>query len=432
MKSINIREWLLTIKEALLNRIFVKIISLVLALILWSYIIDSTPDLTRSRYVEGISVSVTGTTALNNNGLALATDVYHDFQNAINANVDVSQKVYSRVTNDNVTVLLDVSHIRSAGMHEIPLTATSTHGNVTSLYPETLTVMVEYMDTREVPIEIELTGSMKDNYWYSINESSVNPQTITVSGPASVVQEATSVIAQVDVTGQGATFRRAAILRMLDSEGEQLNTRLLSRSSSTCSESVDVYPTKELPDTGDASQIMVAEGYEIADITFQPSTITVAAKAGLLEDLDVLPLEIPDNMPTLNKTYTKRLSVSKLPEFKFMSTNQVYMTITIREKKVSRIINSVPIEILGLSDEYEAMLMPSSISVAVTGPSSEIGNLKAEDIYIYTDVSSLVNGTYSLPLFIGNKTGLEYDLIPPQFIKVVITDAHKNVMNLES
>lgn len=426
-----IREWLLTLKEALLHRIFLKILSVILALILWTYIIDSTPDLTRSRFVEGISVSVTGTTTLNNNGLALATDVYHDFMNAIDANVDVSQKMYSRVTNDNVTVLLDVSNIRSAGMHEIPLTATSTHGKVTNLYPETLTVNVEYIDTREVPIEIEMTGSMKENYWYSVNESTINPQTITVSGPASVVQEATSVVAQVDVTGQNYTFRRAAILRMLDSKGEQLSTRLLTRSSSTCSVSIDVYPTKELPVTADASQIVVADGYEIADITFQPSTITIAAQSALIDEMEELPVEIPDNMPVLNKTYTKRLSVSKLPEFKFMSTNQVYMTITLREKIQSAAVSNIPIEILGLSDEYEAMLFPANVSVMVTGPSSSVSQVSKEDVYVYTDLSSLRPGTYSLPVFIGNNSEFSYDLITPQFIKVVISGSLKNVSTLE-
>lgn len=421
-----IRSWLQTLKEALMHRVFLKILSLVLALLLWAYIIDTTPDLTRSRFVEGLSVTVTGTTTLNNNGLALATDVYSEYQSAINANVDIAQKMYSRASNENITVFLDVSNVRSAGLHEIPLTATSTHGTVTHLYPESITVMIEYIDTREVPIEVELTGSMKDNYWYSVNESSVNPQTITVSGPASVVQDASSVVAQVDITGQNASFRRAAILRMLDSNQEVITTRLLTRSSSTCSVSIDVYPTKELPVTADASQIVVEDGYEIQEITFQPPTITVAAQSALLDDLDEIPLEIPNNMAALNKTYTKRLSVSRLPEFKFMSTNQVYMTITVKEKEVTATLNNVPIDPFGLSGEYNAILYPTYVSVMVKGPADVVRQITKDDIYVYCDLSSLNPGTYSVPVFIGNNSDLKCDLITPQFIKVQITDTHRN------
>ncbi len=423
-----IRELLRTVKEALLNKIFLKIISVVFALLIWAYIIDTTPDLTRSRFVENLSVSVTGTTTLNNYGLALATDVYQEYQGVIDANVDVSQKEYARLSGENVSVFLDVSNIRSAGMHEIPLTATSSHGTVTNLYPESITVKIEYLDTREVPIEVEMTGTGKDDYWYSVNSQSVNPLTVTVSGPASIVQDATRAVAQIDITGQASSFRRAAILRLQDTTDQPISTRLLTRSSSTCSVSVDIYPTKEIPVTADASQIVVADGYEIAEITFQPATITVAAQSALLDGIDELPVEIPDNMPVLNKTYTKRLSLSKLPDFKFMSTNQVYMTITLREKSVSTVLNNVSVKMLGLRSEYEAYILPSVVSVMATGAYSVVKNITSNDVYAYIDLSTLSRGTYHLPVFIGNNTGVTYDLITPQFVYVSISDMKRSGM----
>ena len=416
------------VKEALLNKIFLKIISVVFALLIWAYIIDTTPDLTRSRFVENLSVSVTGTTTLNNYGLALATDVYQEYQGVIDANVDVSQKEYARLSGENVSVFLDVSNIRSAGMHEIPLTATSSHGTVTNLYPESITVKIEYLDTREVPIEVEMTGTGKDDYWYSVNSQSVNPLTVTVSGPASIVQDATRAVAQIDITGQASSFRRAAILRLQDTTDQPISTRLLTRSSSTCSVSVDIFPTKEIPVTADASQIVVADGYEIAEITFQPATITVAAQSALLDGIDELPVEIPDNMPVLNKTYTKRLSLSKLPDFKFMSTNQVYMTITLREKSVSTVLNNVSVKMLGLRSEYEANILPSVVSVMATGAYSVVKNITSNDVYAYIDLSTLSRGTYHLPVFIGNNTGVTYDLITPQFVYVSISDMKRSGM----
>jgi len=424
--GLKIRELLRTVKEALLNKIFLKIISVVFALLIWAYIIDTTPDLTRSRFVENLSVSVTGTTTLNNYGLALATDVYQEYQGVIDANVDVSQKEYARLSGENVSVFLDVSNIRSAGMHEIPLTATSSHGTVTNLYPESITVKIEYLDTREVPIEVEMTGTGKDDYWYSVNAQSVNP--LTVSGPASIVQDATRAVAQIDITGQASSFRRAAILRLQDTTDQPISTRLLTRSSSTCSVSVDIYPTKEIPVTADASQIVVADGYEIAEITFQPATITVAAQSALLDGIDELPVEIPDNMPVLNKTYTKRLSLSKLPDFKFMSTNQVYMTITLREKSVSTVLNNVSVKMLGLRSEYEANILPSVVSVMATGAYSVVKNITSNDVYAYIDLSTLSRGTYHLPVFIGNNTGVTYDLITPQFVYVSISDMKRSGM----
>ena len=244
LRKLNLRSVLRTLAEMLVQRWWLKLLSIILALIIWVYIIDTTPSLTRSKYVSGVSVSVSGASSLNNYGLALASDVYSEYQNAISATVDVSQSQFSKVTNKNVIVTMDVSNIRTAGTHDIPLNAVSIYGDVVKLYPDTVTVEIENLDSRDMPIEISLTGGDTNTYWYSVMAESINPQQITVSGPMSLVQKVANVGATIDVTNLTTPVRRTVMLNMQDGSDALVSSRLLTKSASTCSAKVDIYPRK--------------------------------------------------------------------------------------------------------------------------------------------------------------------------------------------
>ena len=290
-KNLNFREMGKRLWHALTGHLWLKLLSLLFAIILWIYIIDSTPSLTRSKHMSGLSISVTGTSSLNVYGLALATDVYSEYQGEISAVVEAPQNQLSRVTRGSIDVSLDVSNIRVEGTYDVPLLAESRFGTVTKLYPDSVTVHVESLDSRDMPIEVNLNGMDTEHYWYNVETDSVNPQQITVSGPMSVVQTVFGIRAQLDVSDQTASFRRSALVSLLDQSRETIPTsRLLKKSASTCAIKVDIYPKKDLSVVLDPSQLGVADGYEITSISFMPPTITVAAEPDLLEDLEHLPL----------------------------------------------------------------------------------------------------------------------------------------------
>lgn len=420
------------LKSALTHRIWLKLLSLLLALILWSYIINSTPSLTRSKKVEGLNVSISGASALSNNGLALLTDVFKEYGGTVDVTLDISQKEFYRATYESVSVFADVSGIRTPGTHEVRLSAVTNRGSVVSVDPSTIHVVVENLDSREVPVEVNLTGNMADNYWYSISDESINPQMITVSGPASLVLQVNAATAELDVTEQNSTFRRATLLNMEDSAGNAVNKRLLTRSSSTCSATVDIYPTKEIPLKANASEIKVTEGYEIVDISFQPPVVTVAADQKLLDSLDSLPVDIPSSDAPLNQTRTKRVNITRLTEIEYMSSRQTVMTVTVQEKNISKTIAAVPIEVYGLSAEYDATLSTRTVAVTVRGPYSIVDALTANDISVYVDASKLKAGTYDLPVYYGNKTNVTYDQVTPEYINLTLSLNHKNSAGIDS
>lgn len=82
-----------------------------------------------------------------------------------------------------------------------------------------------------MPVNVEFVGEVREDYWY--NAASVNPSSITVSGPASVVQQVSEAVAQVDVTDRTEPFNRSWTLNLVDGEGNVLSTNVLTRTSTS-------------------------------------------------------------------------------------------------------------------------------------------------------------------------------------------------------
>lgn len=383
--------------KVLSRRLWMKLLSLLLAILLWNYVVTSNTSITRSKVINGVSGYVTGQSTLSTYGLALLSDPEQQLSN-ITVELQVAQSLYSQVSTDNIQVMADLSSVRTAGTVEVPLKASSTYGRVTSILPETVTLTFEPLDSRLIPVNVETVGEKEDSSWYNISRT--NPNAITVSGAASVVRSIAQARVYTDVTGADASYARAEPYVLLDGDGNEIEQSSLIRSASSITVSTDVYPTKELPISTNIDDVVtgrVADGYTISEITIQPETITVAAEQSLLDGINELLLE-PVSVEGLSQSFSARARVSKLSDFKNMSNEQVYVNVTITEESVSEWIDNTVLTFVGKAENLQLEWQQSGIQVYVTGPVSTVEALKKEGIPITVNLTDLQAGTYACAL----------------------------------
>lgn len=381
----------------LADNLWLKALSLLLAILLWNYVISTNTSITRTKTLNGLTGYVTGQSALNANRLALLNDP-SDELSSISVTVDAPQTYYARVSNDNVQVTLDLSSVRTAGTQEVPLRAVTGYGRVTDIVPESLTLTFEAQDSRSVPINSVLTGDVQDDYWYNITR--LNPSYLTVSGAGSVVRSIGSATVYMDVTGHDAPYTQAQPYALFDTSGEEISQEMLNLSSSSVSVSVDIYPTKDLPVSTDLANVVTgqpAEGYVVQSVTMQPETVTVAAEAELLSGLTELMIQ-PVSVEGMSQSFTTRAAISQLSGLKNVSSEQVYVNVVISEASISGWIDNIGVLVSGkgegLSVEYNAM------SVYATGPRSEVEQLQRDGVSVSVDLTGLGAGVYEIePVF---------------------------------
>ncbi|MCR4620512.1 MAG: hypothetical protein K5663_00285 [Clostridiales bacterium] len=388
-----------TVWNFLTRRLWLKLLSLLLALILWTYIVSSTPSLTRTKTIENVSVTQSGANVLSAYTLAVSTDVFSVYQNYVDVSVTVPQSQYSQLTARNIRVTPDYTGIRTPGTYDVPLVATSAYGTVSRISPATISVTIENLESRVVSVEPEFWGEDTENYWYGEASATLNPQQINVSGPASIVSQVKSIRALVDVSGRGSIVRKSATAQLLDAEGNVLSNSLLTRSSSTCYVVLEVYPKKALDVSIDTARLRLKEGYQIDSVTFQPGQISVAGSPELLDALDYLPLDVPD-FGEISSSFTATLSFSELDEFRYVSAKSVYMSVSVSEKNTNHQYTSVPVilDTSGLKDGLDVINAPLQADVTLSGPYSQIASLDPSALTLRALVSADAPGEVTVPV----------------------------------
>ena len=382
---------------AVLSRnIGLKVLSLAFAVLLWSYVVATNPSITRNKTVTGLTAYMSGQATLNAYRLALASDPGSAL-NGITVTLEVPQAEYAYVSPDNVQVTLDMASVRSAGTQSVPLRATTSYGKVLRILPDSLTLSFESLDSRSVPVNVTLAGT-DSKLWYTKNR--INPQQLTISGAASVVQRISSASVTVDVTDRKENYTTAAPYVLYDSEGEEIPQAMLDCSASSITVGINIYPTRELAVSNNVEDVLTgqpAEGYEIESITMQPETVIVAADQELLDSLDVLLVE-PIDVEGASQSFSRRVALSPLADIKYTSAEQVYVTVQIAEETSSTRLDNVELAFIGQDDTLALTWQREAFSVRATGPKSRIEALENQRVVATVDLSGLKAGSYGVPL----------------------------------
>lgn len=385
-----------SLRDALLRNLWLKLLSLLLAILLWNYVISTNTSITRAKVISGLTGYVTGQTTLNANRLALLTDPSDQLSN-ISVTVDVPQAYFPRVNTENVTVSLDLSSVRTAGTQEVRIRATSTFGRVTEIKPETAKLTFEALDSRSVPINTQTMGE-QENFWYNV--SRVNPNFLTISGAASMVRGISSATVLVDVAPHSAPFTQALPYVLLDTSGSEVSQNMLNLPSSSVAVSVDVYPTRELPLATGMNNVVKgkpADGYVVQSVTIQPDVVTAAADEALLDSLTELKI-VPVSVEGRSQSFNTQADIAQLTGIRNLSNRQVYVDVVISEASVVGRIKDVNVTVTGKAAGLRVECSP--LSVIVTGPRSDIEQLQKEGVYAYIDITGLGPATYEItPVF---------------------------------
>ena len=183
---------------------------------------------------------------------------------------------------------------------------------------------------------------------------------------------------------------------LLDAAGNEIAQDMLNCSTSSISVSVDIYPCRDIPVSTDSESIITgapASGFEVQSVTIQPQSIQVAADRELLDSLDQLVIE-PVSVEGATQSFSVKSTVTQLSDFKNVSSEQVYVNVSIAEEQIEAYIDNVKVIFTGKADNLIASY--DQLGATVTGPHSAVERLVEEGVTVTVDVSGLGEGYYIL------------------------------------
>lgn len=207
------------ILKKLLNNLPLKILSILIAIVIWYVVVSVNDPIVKERF--DVPVQVT-----NEAYIAAGKKTYQieeEYQ-TVTVTVTDNNSVVSRLKASDITVTADLTQIVTMDTNPVyvPIKATCSMVKQEKLSTVTATIPVEIedVDSEKFPITID-AGNTKPAKDYEVGTMTSDPESITISGPTSLINKISSVVAKVDVTNMRNSGTVTADLMIIDKNQDE-------------------------------------------------------------------------------------------------------------------------------------------------------------------------------------------------------------------
>lgn len=305
-----------------------------------------------------------------------------------------SDEVRELSRNDFI-VVADLTGL-DAGTHTVNLEAEVAEGVQAVLLdtrPNNISVVIEELAVRELPIQLVLDGNLPVGY--QAGQVSVEPASATIRGAASAVQLVSEVRVGFDVADVREPINEEMELVPLDSEGDIVEG--VEVEPATAQVSIPVFQEadfREVTVVPSIAELETPRGYFVTNIRVEPPIVPVRGDPEVLEDINSIETE-PISLTAVqsDQTFVAQLVPPEGVTLEDVRTVTVYISI---EAQLGFENVETPIEIIGLGEELEVTVAPERAVVSLRGPLPVLERLTPDNIVVTVDVADLEPGTHRL------------------------------------
>lgn len=396
--------------KRLKNNFLLKLASVIVAILIWLLVINIADPVVDKTYT-GIQVQV-----INGAYIESMDQTYRleDDQQTIAVTLHGTRSKVSNRTND-IQAIADLTQIvdMEATPCMVPVSVTCSGISSENITVSPIAIQVEIEEREEKDFVIAVTtGDTTPGKGYEIGSITANPETVTVSGPKTIVDKIDRVAATVSAEGLTSDSTRKASLVIYDKNQDVMSDSEMKYLTYSIG-SPDIEVTLELWKTLSGvtfdveTQGKPAWGYMLSEVTTTPTEITVAGTPGALAKLkeNDLKITIPGEAVDISGAdSSQEIKVdlnSYLPEEIKLASNvadSIIVNATIiplDSKQVS--VSSKNIKTTGLDRDLTLVYVKQEQTVTVQGSSEVLEGLTEEDIVLSLDLSGKTEGEYAIP-----------------------------------
>lgn len=375
-------------------------LAIVVAIVLWLYItlVENPESSTR---ITNIPVSFTGRDVLEENNLVPT------YFNTDNQNLDITftgrWNNITRLTEADITATVDLSvittvHESRPGTYQLSYrlnyNGVSSAGiTASSKTFDFVTVTVEQLVTRTVPVRATNNATIAEGYAAQPIETSVS--SITVSGNQAEVGKISYAWVSIERENLNKTVSEEVNIQLMDDAGHVLDEDNLKLSQETVIVTLPVLMEKELPLTVTTVYGNSANEENTA-VTIEPQTIKVSGDPEVLSSVNSV------NLGTINLT---KLSGGNTESFPIVipdgcnnlsDTGTASVTWSVSGLSTKR-LSATNIEATNVADGFEVNIITRSLDILLRGSELALNRIDENDITIIADLADQ-----------GNTTGVKY------------------------
>ncbi|MBZ4647145.1 MAG: hypothetical protein PWR27_1576 [Petroclostridium sp.] len=378
--------------KGILNKdITLKIISGLIAVILWLYVVDIQNPETETT-LKDIPVNIIGTEAIAESGLFILSDS----NQTVSLKVKGRRKTLAGLSEQSFKAVADLRGLSRTGEHSVPIQVEPSIEGVTILEkkPYYATVKLDKMMEIQKTINVITKGEVKEPY--VALDPQITPNVVTLRGPSSIISTIGSLRVSVDISGQNKDIVTKQKYEIYNKNEEKINSSYITKDVETVQIVYPILKSKQVPVVPQLAG-SVAENYVIAKTEVFPSTVKIAGKSEVIDSISQIFTE-PVTINRIEKDVEVDVPIHVTEGLKLVEpVNTVKIKIDV-ERQILRTLTVQNIRVDNVPENLSYKLITKQLEVTLKGIESNINTLRSNDIYAAIDIKNLGEGQHEVPV----------------------------------
>jgi len=358
-------------------------------------------------------------------GLDPNLTIVNEISRQVGLTIRAPSSVFRQLENDRnlIDVTLDLSGLES-GVHNLTpqVNISLSPTEVVRMNPGTVFVKLDSIISKQFPIQVNMLGNPAIGF--DVDTPELDLDTVTISGPESVVSSVNKVISEVSIVDVSEDIQRTVDLTALDAQGNQIEGLTMTPGNVQVSIPVTQRGGYRTVVVKIVTSGQIESGYRLTNIFSNPPTVTIySSNPQLVESIPGFVETTPINLNGANQDMEIRVSLN-LPEgINVVGSQNITVQIGIDPIESSVSFTNIPVQIEGLADGLNATVSPESVDVFLSGPIDLLDDLSLESLIVIINLEDRDPGTYTLaPEIQLENDEINVDAILPNTIEVIISN----------
>lgn len=273
---------------------------------------------------------------------------------------------------------------------------------VLDLQPANLNLQLDSVQEKVMPVQVNITGSQAEGF--ETGNPIVRPASVNVRGPGSILNVLNKAIVEISINGATETIQASSPILFRDKNGKPVygpdpSMDVLSAFPSSVDVVIPVQPkglsSKDIP-LKVITKGTPAQGMIVRSMIPTPSSVQVFGQPAALKGFDSLNIG-PVDVTNLSEDKIFPISSDKvaLPSgVTFAAPTTFNVVVQIGPGPVDKTISNFPVVVKNIPTGLDQDQPIQPINITVRGLPETIGNLTPDKIQLWVDASGLAEGNY--------------------------------------
>jgi len=377
------------------NKIITALLSVVIAFALWLYVITVVSPNSDKTY-SNIPVTLQSEVILQERGLMITTAELPE----VTLQLEGNRADLDKLNSANITIAVDVSRIGTPGKHSLSYTPgfpgdiANNAITVLSRSPDSIIIEVENRISKNVPVDIQYTGSLSEDYMADKDNKVLDHEIINITGPESVIDQIAMARIEVNMDDRVESINEQFEYTLCNEKGEPVDAELVVTDAEAITLNLRIVRVKQL-----ALTVNVIDGggatKDTSSITIEPQVIRISGSDNLLEGLENLELGTI-NLGEMQEDGIFTFPI-KLPEGITNETGVLEATVDVKFPELdTKTLTVTEFKAINVPAGLTADMITQMLEIQVRGPKASIKKIEAENVTVEVDFANEQVGTVSV------------------------------------